>query len=156
MTYLDVVCSHCQKQFRKYIGEVNRSKRRGMRLFCSLRCNGLARRKYSKCLACGKVYHNTYGTIYCSHVCSNKTLGKRQRGAKHPNWRGGSSMYRANALREHGAVCNRCGYCVVFGVLEVHHKDRDHTNVALENLEVLCPTCHRVEHFCSGDGNWTK
>jgi 5-methylcytosine-specific restriction endonuclease McrA len=30
--------------------------------------------------------------------------------------------------------------------LELHHKDGDHTNDALENLTVLCPNCHSTEH----------
>jgi hypothetical protein len=28
--------------------------------------------------------------------------------------------------------------------LEVHHKDGDHLNNELENLEVLCPNCHAL------------
>jgi 5-methylcytosine-specific restriction endonuclease McrA len=39
-------------------------------------------------------------------------------------------------------------------VLQVHHKDRDRHNNKLENLEMLCPTCHEVEHFTPKDGRW--
>ncbi len=39
--------------------------------------------------------------------------------------------------------CERCdwvGYC------DLHHKDGDHSNNELENLEFLCPNCHRSHH----------
>jgi 5-methylcytosine-specific restriction endonuclease McrA len=29
----------------------------------------------------------------------------------------------------------------------VHHRDRNPHNNAFENLEVLCPTCHSLEHL---------
>ena len=30
-------------------------------------------------------------------------------------------------------------------LLELHHKDRDHKNSLVSNLELLCPNCHRLE-----------
>jgi hypothetical protein len=47
----------------------------------------------------------------------------------------------AGALTE----CARCGYDNSL-VLEVHHKDRDRENNSIENLEVLCANCHKLEH----------
>lgn len=41
--------------------------------------------------------------------------------------------------------CIRCGLDES-KILEVHHKDRDRTNNELENLEVICPNCHKLEH----------
>lgn len=43
--------------------------------------------------------------------------------------------------------CERCGYDKEMRILGVHHKDRNHKNNDLENLEVLCPTCHSLEHL---------
>jgi hypothetical protein len=48
----------------------------------------------------------------------------------------------------------RCGYNRCVGILEVHHKNRDRSDNRLENLEVLCPTCHYEEHFLTGTGKW--
>lgn len=41
--------------------------------------------------------------------------------------------------------CLRCGYNNK-QVLEVHHKDRNRSNNSMENLEVLCANCHKLEH----------
>lgn len=45
-------------------------------------------------------------------------------------------------------VCERCGFSNI-KVLEVHHKDRDRSNSSTENLEVLCPNCHKAEHIAN-------
>ena len=49
------------------------------------------------------------------------------------------------ALRGH--KCEKCGNVEWLNqpiVLEVHHKDGDHLNNVLENLELLCPNCHSL------------
>jgi predicted HNH restriction endonuclease len=43
-------------------------------------------------------------------------------------------------------ACERCGYDVNLYGLVVHHKDSDRRNDAPDNLEVLCATCHAIEH----------
>lgn len=42
-----------------------------------------------------------------------------------------------------GTKCINCG-----GIenLEIHHKDHDHNNNELNNLELFCKSCHRREH----------
>lgn len=59
-------------------------------------------------------------------------------------------------LRLEVKLCSRCGWNEALECLQVHHKDRDETNNAKENLEVLCPNCHELEHFRSKDGRWRK
>jgi hypothetical protein len=39
--------------------------------------------------------------------------------------------------------CAVCGYDEDVRILEVHHKDEDHSNNDLNNLCILCPNCHR-------------
>ena len=34
--------------------------------------------------------------------------------------------------------------------LELHHKDGNHYNNSLENLEILCPNCHSIQEGNSG------
>ena len=41
-------------------------------------------------------------------------------------------------------------------VLEVHHKDGDHLNNELENLELLCPNCHSLTENWRGKNIGTK
>lgn len=59
-------------------------------------------------------------------------------GENHPRYKDGSAMspYRAMVKRE---ACTRCGSTTQ---LVIHHKDGDHYNNVLENLEVLCRACH--------------
>jgi len=42
--------------------------------------------------------------------------------------------------------CNRCKNKDL-RVLEVHHKDRNRKNNKIENLEILCANCHKIEHL---------
>lgn len=49
--------------------------------------------------------------------------------------------------------CEICGLSEWIGhkiPLELHHKDGDHYNNALENLIVLCPNCHALQPGNSG------
>ena len=45
--------------------------------------------------------------------------------------------------------CNHCGLIRWMDrtiPLELHHKDCDHHNNSLDNLEILCPNCHALVH----------
>lgn len=49
--------------------------------------------------------------------------------------------------------CEKCGVSEWMGVklpLELHHKDGNHFNNQLENLEILCPNCHSIQEGNSG------
>ena len=41
--------------------------------------------------------------------------------------------------------CNECG-CEDRRVLVAHHKDKDRSNIKVENLEWLCRNCHYLIH----------
>ncbi len=119
--------------------------------YCSRECYGKARTlKHAitrTCDYCGKDVtmpksKRKADTCYCDKSCA----AKAKTGSKSSQWAGGLSSYRTNGLRSHGAVCNRCGYDKYKQVLQVHHKDHDRSNNETDNLEVLCPTCHSVEH----------
>lgn len=52
--------------------------------------------------------------------------------------------------------CERCGCDEWLGQpipLELHHKDGNHYNNKLNNLEILCPNCHALEPNNSGAAN---
>lgn len=88
----------------------------------------------------------------CSHACANTYF---RSGENNPNYREEvSSTYRQLALRHYKKVCNKCGYCKIPEILQVHHIDRNRRNGVLSNLEVLCPNCHQEEHFKNNDGLW--
>lgn len=52
------------------------------------------------------------------------------------------------------SVCEICGWNKAKEVLEVHHKDLNRSNEDISNLQILCPTCHRYNHFLSHTGNF--
>ena len=55
------------------------------------------------------------------------------------------SKQNANSDNMFG-VCERCGYRPWKPILQLHHKKYDHIfNEPLEDLELLCPRCHREE-----------
>ncbi len=49
--------------------------------------------------------------------------------------------------------CERCGFLDV-RILQIHHKDRNRKNNVRQNLEVLCPNCHMLEHLEHSDGTY--
>ena len=65
-----------------------------------------------------------------------------------------SAKLREKLLRDgiKEARCEKCGNTHWLGVklpLELHHKDGDHFNNELENLEIVCPNCHAVSGSAS-------
>lgn len=57
--------------------------------------------------------------------------------------RSGLPNYRKLALQAYRPLCAYCGFGIQ-EVLEVAHLDCDPQNNSLENLALLCPTCHRM------------
>lgn len=51
--------------------------------------------------------------------------------------------YRKLAFEHYPPICAHCGFGVPT-VLEVCHIDCDRQNNAVENLVILCPTCHKM------------
>ena len=61
-------------------------------------------------------------------------------------------------LKEH--KCEKCGLTEWQGeyiTLHLHHKDGNHNNNKLDNLEVLCPNCHsQTDSFAGKNTNKNK
>jgi 5-methylcytosine-specific restriction endonuclease McrA len=57
--------------------------------------------------------------------------------------RSGIPNYRRLAFKAYQPICVHCGYGIT-DVLEVAHLDGNASNCSLENLVILCPTCHRM------------
>lgn len=72
----------------------------------------------------------------------------------------GGPLYNDVVLNNHRLIVFRSGRPLICAntkcnisdvdVLEIHHKDMNHFNNALENLEILCANCHTKEHKRSG------
>lgn len=164
-------CAYCHNNFNAPLKEVARGNGRYCSRSCGarVRAQALAEEKKKErvdltCASCGAVFQrpqsakrsSRHGVYFCSRSC--KDMGQRIGGVEAiqpPHYGTGASSYRAAAIRSHGARCIRCGYSRFIEVLQVHHKDRDRSNASIDNLEVLCPTCHEEDHFLNGDGKWS-
>jgi hypothetical protein len=174
----DVECRICGAVFQAPRAEI----RRGHARYCSRACNGEATRRRllatsaSKlpnvaCAQCGaqfyrapsKVGRGKHGRDFCSRLC--KDLAQSLAGSVpdiRPSHYGTATVrdrsdhYRAVAFGAHTKACNRCGWDAYANVLQVHHRNRDPLDDRPGNLEVLCPTCHEVEHYLRGDGRWSR
>lgn len=82
--------------------------------------------------------------------------GGNQQPQKSPAWLGGYTSYgkiKLASLRE-PYRCERCGTDLTCWIKAgdkngkwcVHHIDWDHYNSELGNLELLCKSCHQIEH----------
>lgn len=71
---------------------------------------------------------------FCSLSCANK------RG----NWGKSSTAKHRAANKMKLAACEACGR--PHEKLHVHHKNEDFTDNSPQNLETLCPSCHKRRH----------
>lgn len=99
-------------------------------------------------------YESKSKFFFCSRKC--KDLAQRLNSSfdtmRPEHYGTGTSCYRDIAFRHYPKKCSQCGYDKYESVLEIHHKDRNRKNNHYSNLEVLCPTCHEVDHFLRKDG----
>ncbi len=78
-----------------------------------------------------------------------RRLHQEMTGERHPRFKNGTNVtyYRRVAFAHYGRACTRCGST---RNLNVHHRDEDRTNYTIENLDVLCRSCHNREHGLGG------
>ena len=132
-------CVECGVIFTHISSRANKAK------YCGRKCYHKAQRRKGKtqyyCVHCGIGFLGSlsHNRKYCSKQCVNK--GKKE------NFTPVFTTVRKAMLRR-GLIdqCNRCGYATEPKILGVHHKDRNRKNNALDNLEILCPNCHSLEH----------
>lgn len=59
------------------------------------------------------------------------------------HYNNGEKNYREVAMRTLENKCDCCGWDEDVRILEVHHVDSNRNNNSIDNLAILCPTCHR-------------
>lgn len=108
------------------------------------------------CHACGIEFKTPqkllkYMPKFCSYKCAG--IGKILQWPK-------SNRARTVAvwLRKHGHIteCEACGYDTRPEILTIHHRDRDRGNNKIENLAILCPNCHAIEHLSEQKLSWQE
>lgn len=165
-------CPECDKEFIPPQKELNR----GNGKVCSKACGRKRARKVQLnaakkarivvfCAYCKKKFTKTAskakGAKHSIYFCcrEHKDLGQRIGYIKEiqpAHYSNVAKDYRTTAFRGRPNICRKCGYDKIIAVLCVHHIDRDRENNNLDNLEILCPTCHEEEHFIAKDGRWTR
>ena len=75
---------------------------------------------------------------YCDRKCSSQACDAKPSLSRLPS----TTHHHARKLVPPGP-CARCGRP---NAIDVHHRDRDHTNNSLDNLERICRKCHIAEH----------
>ena len=143
--------------------------------YCSLKCNGVASsiRMLAKaaeinlpnvtCAQCGKKFYmspskkrnSKSGLFFCCRHCKNTAQrigGIEEIMPPHYGTATGLHSYREIAFACLPNKCNICGYNEIPEILQVHHKSRDRTDNTVENLQILCPTCHQKIHFLTKTG----
>lgn len=150
---LEIECDNCKtvfyRQTRLYRASVDG---------CSSKCLNILKglSVLVLCAHCNKEHYKSAsklggsksGLYFCSREC--KDLGQKYIKEIQPDHYGdGLTKYRDRALKEYGAVCNRCSYSENIAAIVVHHKDHNRKNNDIDNLEVLCSNCHAIEHWGS-------
>lgn len=148
-----VNCNCCNKEINRKPSVIKKNNNS----FCSKICKDSFYTKQVEvfCTHCNKISlkkpfdlnASESGNLFCSRSCFVSWNNTKRIGEKHPRYRNDSTNYRRNALDNNEKECNRCGYNEYLEILEVHHKDYDRNNNHIDNLEVLCPNCHKIEHF---------
>lgn len=170
-----LVCDNCGMEYIRPNGYL-RSKNSNFS-FCSRQCyfqfqkkNGSWNRGLNlvqvPCTYCDKLIVkpasiiNQYINNFCSKECYDKWKSEHLCGKNNPYWKGGHKKYRGeNWEHQRRRVIERdvvCQNCSSDNNLEVHHLipfryyGKDHYNEAnnLNNLILLCHTCHMIFESC--------
>jgi 5-methylcytosine-specific restriction endonuclease McrA len=126
--------------------------KRGQGRYCSTACRYSNNRKEVNCYYCKKKFTKSTSRVALSknHFCSQKCKYDAASDTKHPYSTGpaqkdGKHTYRARAMRLKEQKCVRCGYDEHIELLDVDHIDSDRNNNSIDNLQVLCVTCHAIK-----------
>ena len=80
-----------------------------------------------------------------SMTCSPKCHSELKKGKDNPNWNGGTSFAFYDRIAKENLI-QKCCLCGSIKFLLVHHKDGNRKNNNLDNLMVVCKSCHAKIH----------
>lgn len=102
---------------------------------------------FKKCVRCGTEFYvmpNKFESkrIFCSRECWSSSIRSPEMWHRvHP-----TVKWHARSLIKAIGKCEKCGFADK-RILMVHHKDHNRKNKGRENLLVICPNCHALEHL---------
>ena len=172
MKTIKKICLNCAQEFDAKLAE----HKRGNAKFCSKRCLGIHTNKNrpqpkpnTTCAYCDEVFYlppsrktrnrSKSGLFFCcrGHKDAAQSIGGLAE-IQPPHYGKGKGAwdYRRLAFVNFPNCCSICGYSKYMEVLIAHHIDFDRSNNVLENLQLVCPTCHDELHFLSKTGRWRQ
>ena len=141
-------CHVCGKDVYRRPSQIESSK-----IFCSRKCTGIDQRKVKTCPVCAKQFTGTVKKT-CSRACANtQRSGIEYNGKNEKNKYVKGKLLKEKLASINNGICDKCGNDN-YNILQVHHKiERCNGGTdELNNLILLCPNCHMVEHH--GYGKW--
>lgn len=172
MKTISQTCQTCKANFNAPLKEVNRGNAKYCSKICSVEGvkkkqilrNLLKNKPNVQCSYCKELFYKNIskqklsksGLYFCcrEHKDSAQRIEFGLKKLQPPHYSEAMTDYREFAKRNKIFKCERCNYNKYEEVLQVHHKDRNRENNTIENLEILCPTCHMEEHFLNKDSKW--
>lgn len=118
--------------------------------FCSLRCYNKVRHYGSvhvACVVCGKTVRRSPSKVKEGRTCCSPQCRCLLQRKRTPQPASSACAREWMTTRGRLTQCQRCGFDRVPEILVVHHRDRNRNNNHPDNLEVLCPNCHAIEHY---------
>lgn len=150
----EVFCKNCNIKFETCFGT-------NSRIFCTVECFHKWNSKEKVPFVC----ENCSKTIYvlekviknkktCSKQCKYELLAKENsikfsgiEGHSHNSYKNGNTYYKKYAMKNFNHICICCNVTDV--MFDVHHIDGCRSNNSLNNLCIICRSCHKRLHTIS-------
>lgn len=129
----------CSKACLWHITKKDREPKRLLKIIGKKAANNAETKHF--CQYCSKEFFDSPSRKrkYCSKACVNKPIKAI--------WKAKFTTVRKNMIaRGMLKCCQKCGYNEVPKILGIHHVDGNRENNELNNLMILCPICHSLEH----------
>jgi len=152
-----IECETCKQPFYVTPSRLRQVERKGAVIrYCSLKCRPYARefnpfwRKHHTAETIAKMMeHPNHPKFVSGPTNPNSSFYG-------PSFRGSTAEWWKRYLLDTLGKCQQCGYDTEPGILTLHHIDRNPHRNCMENIRLLCPICHALDHFTAKDGQFSQ